>query len=145
VLLETEPDTERRENVSAARFRDTESHTAGVGLTPWLYCSAVAVAVAVAKRISLQQPLEPPHPALPSSSPPAAACHGELRQRHRRLRPARQQGVAGRYCWYGNLLKRFLLSIFSPKASIFGLQPGILLGCCLKSSVLLFLRRPPLA
>jgi hypothetical protein len=31
VLLETEPDTERRENVSAARFRDTESHTAGVG------------------------------------------------------------------------------------------------------------------
>jgi hypothetical protein len=33
VLLETEPDTERRENVSAARFRDTESHTAGVGLT----------------------------------------------------------------------------------------------------------------
>jgi hypothetical protein len=32
VLLETEPDTERRENVSAARFRDTESHTAGVGL-----------------------------------------------------------------------------------------------------------------
>jgi hypothetical protein len=33
VLLETEPDTERRENVSAARFRDTESHTAGVGLS----------------------------------------------------------------------------------------------------------------
>jgi hypothetical protein len=32
VLLETETDTERRENVSAARFRDTESHTAGVGL-----------------------------------------------------------------------------------------------------------------
>jgi hypothetical protein len=32
VLLETEPDTERRENVSAARFRDTERHTAGVGL-----------------------------------------------------------------------------------------------------------------
>jgi hypothetical protein len=32
VLLETEPDMERRENVSAARFRDTESHTAGVGL-----------------------------------------------------------------------------------------------------------------
>ena len=32
MLLETEPDTERRENVSAARFRDTESHTAGVGL-----------------------------------------------------------------------------------------------------------------
>jgi hypothetical protein len=116
-------------------------------LTPWLYCSAVAVAVAVANRISLQQPLEPPHPALPSSSPPAAACHGELRQRHRRLRPARQQGVAGRYCWYVNILKRFLLSIFSPKASIFGLQvqPAILLGCCLKSSVLLFLRRPPLA
>jgi hypothetical protein len=34
VLLETEPDTERRENVSAARLRDTESHTAGVGLSP---------------------------------------------------------------------------------------------------------------
>jgi hypothetical protein len=33
VLLETETDTERRENVSAARFTDTESHTAGVGLT----------------------------------------------------------------------------------------------------------------
>jgi hypothetical protein len=33
VLLEPEPDTERRENVSAARFTDTESHPAGVGLT----------------------------------------------------------------------------------------------------------------
>jgi hypothetical protein len=32
VLLETETDTERRENVLAARFRDTERHTAGVGL-----------------------------------------------------------------------------------------------------------------
>jgi hypothetical protein len=37
VLLETEPDTERRENVSAARFRDTESHTAGVGLRDYVY------------------------------------------------------------------------------------------------------------
>jgi hypothetical protein len=33
VLLETETDTERRENVSAARFRDTERESAGVGLT----------------------------------------------------------------------------------------------------------------
>jgi hypothetical protein len=32
VLLETETDTERRENVSAARFRDTERESAGVGL-----------------------------------------------------------------------------------------------------------------
>jgi hypothetical protein len=31
-LLETETDTERRENVLAARFRDTERQTAGVGL-----------------------------------------------------------------------------------------------------------------
>jgi hypothetical protein len=29
-LLETEPDTERRENVSAARFRDTESHNISI-------------------------------------------------------------------------------------------------------------------
>jgi hypothetical protein len=34
VLLETETDTERRENVSAARFRDTERESAGVGLSP---------------------------------------------------------------------------------------------------------------
>jgi hypothetical protein len=33
VLLETETDTERRENVLAARFRDTERESAGVGLT----------------------------------------------------------------------------------------------------------------
>ena len=33
MLLETETDTERRENVLAARFRDTERHTAGVGLS----------------------------------------------------------------------------------------------------------------
>jgi hypothetical protein len=32
VLLETETDTERRENVLAARFRDTERESAGVGL-----------------------------------------------------------------------------------------------------------------
>jgi hypothetical protein len=32
VLLETETDTERRENVFAARFRDTERESAGVGL-----------------------------------------------------------------------------------------------------------------
>jgi hypothetical protein len=32
VLLETDTDTERRENVLAARFRDTERQTAGVGL-----------------------------------------------------------------------------------------------------------------
>jgi hypothetical protein len=31
-LLETETDTERRENVLAARFRDTERESAGVGL-----------------------------------------------------------------------------------------------------------------
>jgi hypothetical protein len=35
VLLETETDTERRENLLAARFRDTERESAGVGLTPW--------------------------------------------------------------------------------------------------------------
>jgi hypothetical protein len=33
VLLETETDTERRENVLAARFRDTERESAGVGLS----------------------------------------------------------------------------------------------------------------
>jgi hypothetical protein len=33
VLLETETDTERRENVLAARFTDTERKSAGVGLT----------------------------------------------------------------------------------------------------------------
>jgi hypothetical protein len=32
VLLETETDTERRENVLAARFRDTERESTGVGL-----------------------------------------------------------------------------------------------------------------
>jgi hypothetical protein len=32
VLLETETDTERRENLLAARFRDTERESAGVGL-----------------------------------------------------------------------------------------------------------------
>ena len=32
-MLETETDTERRENVLAARFRDTERESAGVGLT----------------------------------------------------------------------------------------------------------------
>jgi hypothetical protein len=32
VLLETETDTERRENVLVARFRDTERESAGVGL-----------------------------------------------------------------------------------------------------------------
>jgi hypothetical protein len=32
-LLETETDTERRENVLAARFRDTERESAGVGLS----------------------------------------------------------------------------------------------------------------
>jgi hypothetical protein len=32
VLLEMETDTERRENVLAARFRDTERESAGVGL-----------------------------------------------------------------------------------------------------------------
>jgi hypothetical protein len=32
VLLETETDTERRETVLAARFRDTERESAGVGL-----------------------------------------------------------------------------------------------------------------
>ena len=32
MLLETETDTERRENVLAARFRDTERESAGVGL-----------------------------------------------------------------------------------------------------------------
>jgi hypothetical protein len=32
VLLETETDTERRENVLTARFRDTERESAGVGL-----------------------------------------------------------------------------------------------------------------
>jgi hypothetical protein len=32
VLLETETDTERRENVLPARFRDTERESAGVGL-----------------------------------------------------------------------------------------------------------------
>jgi hypothetical protein len=32
VLLKTETDTERRENVLAARFRDTERESAGVGL-----------------------------------------------------------------------------------------------------------------
>jgi hypothetical protein len=31
-LLETETDTERRENLLAARFRDTERESAGVGL-----------------------------------------------------------------------------------------------------------------
>ena len=31
-MLETETDTERRENVLAARFRDTERESAGVGL-----------------------------------------------------------------------------------------------------------------
>jgi TATA-box binding protein (TBP) (component of TFIID and TFIIIB) len=34
VLLETETDTERRENLLAARFRDTEREFAEVGLTP---------------------------------------------------------------------------------------------------------------
>jgi hypothetical protein len=44
VLLETETDTERRENVLAARFRDTERESAGVGLMSiknifnYLYC-----------------------------------------------------------------------------------------------------------
>jgi hypothetical protein len=32
-LLETETDTERRENLLAARFRDTERESAGVGLS----------------------------------------------------------------------------------------------------------------
>jgi hypothetical protein len=32
VLLETETDTKRRENVLATRFRDTERESAGVGL-----------------------------------------------------------------------------------------------------------------
>jgi hypothetical protein len=32
VLLETETDTERREKLLAARFRDTERESAGVGL-----------------------------------------------------------------------------------------------------------------
>jgi hypothetical protein len=40
VLLETETDTERRENVLAARFRDTERQTAGVGLRPLYVCIA---------------------------------------------------------------------------------------------------------
>jgi hypothetical protein len=35
VLLETETDTERRENLLAARFRDTERESAGVGLSIW--------------------------------------------------------------------------------------------------------------
>jgi hypothetical protein len=38
VLLETETDTERRENVLAARFRDTERESAGVGLTMERIC-----------------------------------------------------------------------------------------------------------
>jgi hypothetical protein len=33
VLLETETDTERREKLLAARFRDTERESAGVGLS----------------------------------------------------------------------------------------------------------------
>jgi hypothetical protein len=36
VLLETETDTERREKLLAARFRDTERESAGVGLSKWL-------------------------------------------------------------------------------------------------------------
>ena len=36
-LSETETDTERRENVLAARFRDTERESAGVGLTPEIW------------------------------------------------------------------------------------------------------------
>jgi hypothetical protein len=39
VLLETETDTERRENVLAARFRDTERESAGVGLTAAVYAA----------------------------------------------------------------------------------------------------------
>jgi hypothetical protein len=38
VLLGTETDTERRENVLAARFRDTERESAGVGLTSLSAC-----------------------------------------------------------------------------------------------------------
>jgi hypothetical protein len=37
VLLETETDTERRENVLAARFRDTERESAGVGLRTYVF------------------------------------------------------------------------------------------------------------
>jgi hypothetical protein len=42
VLLETETDTERRENLLAARFRDTERESTGVGLriggrASWIY------------------------------------------------------------------------------------------------------------
>jgi hypothetical protein len=52
VLLETETDTERREKVLAARFRDTEREFAGVGLTKLIvdvyllvasYCMPVCV------------------------------------------------------------------------------------------------------
>jgi len=114
---------------------------------------------------------EPPHPRTFSSllqplppAPSPAACHGELRQRHRRLRPARQQGVAvavavaGRYSWYGNPRQHFVLSSLLKLQSFaswccaaaasflparLGMQPAVLFGCCLKSSVLFF-RQPPL-